>query len=133
MAGNHVVVGLPKHGRGAHPENQNLALDGRGKNLIANKEVLDNDEHMGSLFWLAGKTSSSSDANLSMEVATFEHQIKVHLPGPKRRKIESSKWDILDMPGVPVLINMKTIKKHTKLLVYPSEEPVRAKSRVKRT
>ena len=90
-AGKHVVVGLPKHGRGAHPENQNLALDGRGKNLIANKDVLDGDEHMGSLFWLVGKTSNSSDANLSMGMATFEQQIKVHLSGPKRRKIEISK------------------------------------------
>ena len=129
MAGNHVVVGLPKHGRGAHPENQNLALDGRGKNLIANKEVLDDDEHMGSLFWLVGKTSSSSDANLSMEVATFEQQVKVHLPGPKKRRVESSKWDPPEMPGVPILVNMKDIKKHTKLLVYSPEESARAKSR----
>ena len=118
MAGNHVVVGLPKHGRGSHPDNQNLALDGRSKNLIANKEVLDDDEHMGSLFWLVGKTSNSSDANLSMETATFEHQIKVHLPGPKRRKTETSQWDPPEMPGVPILTNKKTIQKHTQLLVF---------------
>ena len=133
MGGNHVVVGLPKHGRGSHPDNQNLALDGRSKNLIANKEVLDDDEHLGSLFWLVGKTSSSSDANLSLETATFEHQIKVHLPGPKRRKSETSKWDPPEMPGVPILTNMKTIHKHTKLLVYTSEAKllVHTKSNVK--
>ena len=68
-----------------------------------------------------------------MEVATFEHQIKVHLPGPKRCKIKISKWDIPEMPGVPILMNMKTIKKHTKLLVYSSEESVRAQSLVDRT
>ena len=118
MAGNHVVVGLPKHGRGSHPDNQSLALDGRGKNLIANKEVLDDDEHLGSLVWLVGKTSSSSDANLSMEIATFEHQIKVHLPGPKRRKSETSKWDPPEMPGVPILTYINALQKHTKLLVY---------------
>ena len=121
MYGNHVVVGLPKHGRGAHPDNQNLALDGRGKNLMANPEVLDNDEHLGSLFWLVGKTSSPSEANLTLETVTFEQQIKVHLPVPKRRKTETSKWDPPEMPGVPILTNVKAIQKHTKLLVYTSE------------
>ena len=39
------------------------------------------------------------------------------------------------MPGVPILINMKTIQKHTKLLVYTSEAklPVHTKSLVKKT
>ena len=124
MAGNHVVLGLPKHGRCAHPDHHCLALDGRGKNLMANPEVLDNDEHLGSLFWLVGKTSSPSEANLNLETVTFEQQIKVHLPVPKRRKTETSKWDPPEMPGVPILTNVKAIQKHTKLLVYTSETKV---------
>ena len=35
MATAHAVVGTPKHGRGAHPENLSLALDGRGRTCIA--------------------------------------------------------------------------------------------------
>jgi hypothetical protein len=34
MASAHVVVGLPKHGRGAHPENLSLAFDGRGRTSL---------------------------------------------------------------------------------------------------
>ena len=37
MASGHAVVDIPKHGRGAHPDGQSMALDGRTRNLIAKK------------------------------------------------------------------------------------------------
>ena len=37
MAVAHVAVGIPQHGRGAHPESLSLALDGRGRTCIAQK------------------------------------------------------------------------------------------------
>ncbi len=37
MAVAHDVVGIPKHGRGAHIENLSLALYGRGRICIAQK------------------------------------------------------------------------------------------------
>ena len=49
MASRHALVGLPKNGPGAHPDNQAMALDGRGKNKIAPKGELDSEEHKGSL------------------------------------------------------------------------------------
>ena len=50
MASVHALVGLPKHGPGAHPDKQALALDGRGKNKMAPKGELDSEDHKGSLF-----------------------------------------------------------------------------------
>ena len=50
MASAHAVLDLPKNGRGSHPENQVLALDGRGRNLMAPKGLCDTDEHAGSFF-----------------------------------------------------------------------------------
>ena len=50
MASAHAVLDLPKNGRGSHPENQALALDGRGRNLMAPKDLCDTDAHAGSFF-----------------------------------------------------------------------------------
>ena len=41
VANAHALVALPKSGRGAHPHNLSLALDGRCWNLIAAKDSLD--------------------------------------------------------------------------------------------
>ena len=56
MATAHAVVGIPKNGRGAHPENMSLALDGRGKTCVAQKGVLGSQDHLGSLFLLVSNT-----------------------------------------------------------------------------
>ena len=50
MATAHAVVTIPKRGRGAHPTNGSLALDGRSRSLIARSGVVDKEEHRGSLF-----------------------------------------------------------------------------------
>ena len=84
MASLHAVVGIPKHGPGAHPDNLVMALDGRGKNKIAPKGELDPAEHHGSLFWVVGRSSSPLDCNLILEDVCFEVQMSASLPAPKK-------------------------------------------------
>jgi hypothetical protein len=67
MAVAHDVVGIPKHGRGAHLENLSSALDGRGRTSMAQKDGLDSQVHSGCFFWLVDRTSPASQANLVLE------------------------------------------------------------------
>ena len=122
MASLHALVGLPKNGPGAHPDNQAMALDGRGKSKIAPKGALDSEEHHGSLFWVVSRTSTAADANLVLENISFETQVKVSLPAPKRRKTETCLWDSSMMPSVPILVNKTKIQKHKQLLVFQPEK-----------
>ena len=67
------------------------------------------------------RTSKASEANLIMEDITFEHQVSVNLPGPKRRKITRVHWETADLPTIPILVNNRDLKKHTKLQVFQAE------------
>ena len=71
MTTAHAVVGIPKHGRGAHLESLSLAFDGRGRTCIAHQGALDSQEHLGSLFWLVSRTSTASQANLVPDNVVF--------------------------------------------------------------
>ena len=123
MAAAHAVVSNPKHGRGAHPENLVLALDGRSRNLMASKGSLDKDEHAGSLYWVVTKTSNTKEVNLDLELATWEQHIKVNLPAPaKKRKMEVIDWEFSQLPSYPCLVNKKAIAKHTKLCVFLADK-----------
>jgi hypothetical protein len=124
MASAHAVVTLPKSGRGAHPENQSLALDGRCRNLIASKGTLDPDEHTGSLYWVVRRTSDTKEVNLDLENITWEQQIKVNFSGPgfKKRKLEPVEWTSSECPSFPILVNKKAIKKHTQLCVFLADK-----------
>ena len=122
MASLHAVVGIPKHGPGVHPENHSLALDGRGKNLMAPKGVIDSEEHLASFFWILGRTTQASEANLVLENITFESQVKVSLPAPKKRKTETCNWDSTVMPSFPILMNKSKIGKNLQLLVFQPEK-----------
>ena len=121
MASGHAVVDIPKHGRGAHPDGQSMALDGRTRNLIAKKGVLGESEHKGSLFWIVGRTSKASEANLSLEPISFEQKTSLTLPNNKKRKI-SVDWAASEMPSIPILVNKKALKAHTQLLVFHAEK-----------
>jgi hypothetical protein len=124
MACGHAVVGLPRHGRGAHPENQGLALDGRGRSMMAAKGSIDEQEHRGSFFWMVTRTPKAAEANLSTEGIAFEATVKLSLPAPKRRKVCSVSWEEKEMPTLPILVNQKAIEKHTKPLVYLAPKEV---------
>ena len=118
MATANAVVTLPKHGRGAHPDNSSLALDGRGRTLMAPAGVLDEAKHEGNLYWLVQRTSEESAANLTYESATWEHQIKLNLPAHKKRKIHKVDWATSELPSFPLLVNKGPVKKSVLLQVF---------------
>ena len=120
MVNANAVVGIPKHGPGAHPEGHNLALDGRSRNIIASKGAIDAAEHTGSLFWLITRASKPSDANLTLEAVAWEHKVTLHMP-LKKRKL-STEWESKDLPTIPILVNKKTIKAHERLVVFIAEK-----------
>ena len=120
MASGHAVLGLPKCGRGAHPENLSLALDGRGRTMIASAGSVDPAEHTGSLHWLVMRTSVQEQANLVMENATFAQAVVANLPGPaaKKRKTRPVEWESSELPHIPILVNKKAIAKHVRLAMF---------------
>ena len=122
MTSGHALVGLPTNGSGAHPENQAMALDGRGKSKIAPTGELDAEEHHGSLVWAVGMTSQYQDVNLVLENITFDMQIKMSLPFPKQRKTGTVSWDSSMMPVVPILVNKKQNMENIQLLVLQPEK-----------
>ena len=111
-----VVVGIPRHGRGASPGNQSLALDGRGKALLAKAGTISTSEHKGNLFWLVQKSDSPSEANMALQPVTWEHQVTLNMPF-KKRKLSTS-WATSELPSIPILVNLKPIKAHTRLMYY---------------
>ena len=130
MVSAHAVVTLPKHGRGAHPENGSLALDGRTRNLMASAGTIDKDEHVGSLYWSITRTSVLKEVNMEIEQATWQQKIQMHLPGPasKKRKVDPIEWEPSELPSFPILLNKKAIKKHTKLCVYLADKKIDKKT-----
>ena len=111
MAAGHAVVTLPKHGRGAHPDNASLALDGRGRTLRAREGVLDSQKHEGYFYWLVDRCADEEEANMAYETATVEQQIKVNLPAPKKRKTTKVEWETFELPSFPVMVNPAEILK----------------------
>ena len=120
MAAAHAVVNLPKHGEGAHPEQQSLALDGRGRNVIAKAGSIDDQEHLGSLFWIITRTNVAADSNLSFEPLAWENKMVLTLPDKKKRKV-SSDWTSESLPQIPLLVNKKAIKANTQLMTWSPE------------
>ena len=120
MANLHAVATLPKHGRGSHPSNQSLALDGRNRHLLASAGSLDDEEHRGSLFWVVTRTPDLKQANVEFENLTWEQNIKVGQPteGAKKRKTLQVEWACGELPAFPTIINKKAIPKNTQILVY---------------
>ena len=110
----------PGKADGAHAENVCLALDGRGKHLMAHDGSLDASEHKGSLFWLVTRTTDPDEANLEFDNVTWEQKIQVHLPGPatKKRKLDPVEWAQQELPQFPILVNKKPLEKNTKLAVF---------------
>ena len=81
LGSGHAVVTLPKNGRGSHPDNLSLALDGRCRNLIASAGISGPDAHTGSIYWLVTKTNEPKEATLDLETMQWEQRIKVNIPG----------------------------------------------------
>ena len=122
MATAHALVSLPKTGRGAPPESMTLALDGRCRNVIASSGLRDPEEHTGSLYWVVTRTSDTKLVNLEPENVTWQQQIKVNLPGAKRRKVDPVDWQSSQLPAFMALVSKKATPKHTKLCVFLAEK-----------
>ena len=56
------------------------------------------------------------------DTSSFQSQIKVTLPAPKKRKTHVSEWEPAELPSLPVLVNKKAIKNHTQLSVLQAEK-----------
>ena len=110
-------VGVPMHGAGAHPDGTPLALDGRARASIAAQDLVDSQEHKGSLFWIVERTSDSSQANMCLEPVTWEHRVTLNMPLKKKKK-HIVEWESKDLPSVPLLINKKEIKAHQRLSMH---------------
>ena len=117
MALANVQVGIPKYGSGAHPEGGNLSLDGRGSTVLAEPGRVDSQEHLGNLFWLVQRTSDKAKVNLTLESVAMQQQVTLNFPVLKKKK-QMVEWDPADLPSVPVLLNRRAIKAHTRLAVY---------------
>ena len=123
--GSNASVTLPKHGRGAHHDNQALALDGRGSKIIAREGALDDEKHLRALFWVVGRTEDKKACNMAYKNVTWEYQVKFNNPGPdaKKRKVLQVDWASSELPMVPVLVNLEKVPKHTQLRVFlPTEK-----------
>ena len=127
MAHCHAAVSLPKHGRGAHPENSSLALDGRSKNLLAPAGLVGPSEYLGSLFWVVTRSSKAAEANMSFENIAFESTVKMTLPAPKKRKVETSTWSATENPQLPIMVNKGALKKNIKLVIFQAEKKAEKK------
>ena len=108
--------GVPKHGPGAHPEGSALALDGRTRTSIAKAGSLDSQEHLGSLFWLAHRSSDASEANMVLESCSWEHKVTLEMPPKKKKHVVE--WEPGDLPSIPLLLNKRAVKQHQRLVVY---------------
>ena len=90
--------------------------------MLANKGSCSQEEHKGSLYWIVSRTTQVMEANLVFGTCSFQSQIKVTLPAPKKRKTHVSEWEPAELPSLPVLVNKKAIKKYTKLSVFQAEK-----------
>ena len=85
---------------------------------MARAGSIDEAKHEGNLYWLVQRTSEESAANMTYESATWEHQIKLSLPAPKRRKIHKVEWGTSELPSFPLLVNKAPVEKHIRLQVF---------------
>ena len=123
-AAANAIVGLPRCGRGSHPERQEIALDGRARTSIAPPGAIDDNAHAGSLFWLVSRTSDASEGNMSWETSTFADSMEVNFacrPSKEKKRKLLVDWASTDLPTIPLLTNKKAIKAHTRLLVFQAE------------
>lgn len=109
-------IGVPANGPGAHPDGRMVAFDGRGKQRIASKGAIDDQEHRGFLCWAIERTDNAKLANLEVHQVSSTIQVTLATEGTKRRKYTHS-WNPEVLPNLPILVNPRTINEHTRLFV----------------
>ena len=110
------LIGLAQHGPSRHPEGKNLALDGKGRQVLAKSKTIDDVEHRGGLFWAIQRTSDKGDPhNMCLETIGWDASVQFKLPGGKRRKVDVDSKDLLQLP---IMTNPKKISARTPILLY---------------
>ena len=117
-------IGVPVHGEGASPNGRCLAIDGRTRASLASKDLLDPSEHTGSLFWIVERTSERSHANMVLEQISWEHKVTLNLPLKKAK--HTVEKEAKDLPCLSVLVNLKAVKAHERLVVFQDVAPKEA-------
>ena len=112
------AVGLPLRGPGAHPEGSSLALDGRVRQSCAAPGSVDTVKHVGLLFYLVERTVDECEANMSLDTVTWDYTANISLPLKKSK--QAVEWSAQDLPNLPILVNKKALKEHTRLVVHQS-------------
>ena len=69
------------------------------------------------MYWLVGRTSEATDGNMSLETVSFQHTVDLQLPLKKLKKA-TAHWESKDSPTIPTLVNLKSIKEHTRLMTF---------------
>ena len=110
-------VGVPVRGPGQHPEGAALALDGRYRQSIAASGSLDTSKHTGILFYIVDRSVDEQEANMSLETVNWEYSAHLQLPLKKKAK-QAVEWKSQDLPNIPILVNKKSLKEHTRLFVF---------------
>ena len=96
-----------------------MAIDGRGRGVMANTGTIDDTAHTGNLFWMVSGTPKASDANMAKEHVSFEISVALKLSGKKRKL--STEWGTSEAPTIEYLVNTKALAMHTKLVVFQAE------------
>ena len=80
---------------------------------------VDTSKHVGLLFFLAERSVDESEANMTLGTVTWEYSAHLQLPLKKKSK-QAVEWKSQDLPNLPILVNKKALKEHTRLIVYQS-------------
>ena len=110
----HALVTFPGHGHGCLPDNRtSVVLDGRSRMTLREKDTCDEHEKRGTLFFLVQRTQEVKDVNMALQPVSACINVDLNIPLQKKKRKLS--WDSSATPNVPLLVNMKVVKKHTQL------------------
>ena len=94
-----------------------MTLDGRYRQSIAAPGSVDTSKHTGILFYLVDRTVDEGEANMSLDTVNWAYTVDLQLPTKKKAKREVE-WKSQDLPNIPILVNKKGLKEHTRLVVF---------------
>ena len=66
---------------------------------------------------MVDRSVDESEGNMSLETANWEYSAHLELPLKKKAQ-QQVEWKSVDLPNIPILVNTKGSKEHTRLVVY---------------
>ena len=92
-----------------------MAIDGKGKTIMAASNTIDSEEHRGRLFWAIQRIGDQTlEHNMILENVSWETSMSFKLPGGKKRCVD---LESRDLPALPIMVNPKKILAHTPLVL----------------